>query len=445
MRSCDAKQTTESKDIVEIKPQQQVKPKLKCQGRINTKKETETDINKEDVVNEKPDHKMEEAAEKPEVSEATLCEKMQTLITESQGEIDTRSNIDTLKGIIALLQNSGEKAPDLCKKDIEESNTDNGQGVPTDKSDSSDKGVPTSEDNVVNYDLKVKIDSDTDVEMSKLRSVVLDVIDKMVHKIDDEIKQEDNKLPEPDSSGLHSGPIGNIEDIKKPAEIACTDTVSDKVKESVALQCDVKLRDVEINKDEEPVEPCPVYGTKPHDAVDTVKDTGAGDIPVADTSQLPGNVKVEAPAVETGFPPVYIKDDESLIAEGTEKNMKMANFAEKLNICEDKGVMKNTCAQLDDTVSADTLVIDESDEEHHPTSNIEGMQVSVTTGHVLAISGESCKVGEMSLEDQEGFECTPHRCSQMPHVDPYKRNLAAGNVNERYTALELPTSVYLLM
>ena len=57
LRRCDAKQTTESKDIVEIKPQQQVKPKLKCQGRINIKKETETDINKEDVVNEKPDRK----------------------------------------------------------------------------------------------------------------------------------------------------------------------------------------------------------------------------------------------------------------------------------------------------------------------------------------------------------------------------------------------------
>ena len=51
LRSCDAKQTTESKDTVEIKPQQQVKPKLKHQGRINIKKETETDINKEDVAN----------------------------------------------------------------------------------------------------------------------------------------------------------------------------------------------------------------------------------------------------------------------------------------------------------------------------------------------------------------------------------------------------------
>ena len=68
---------------------------------------------------------------------------------------------------------------------------------------------------------------------------------------------------------------------------------------------------MEINKDEEPVEPCPVYGAKPHDAVDTVTDTGAGDIPVAGTGQPPGNVKVETPAVETGSPPVYVKDDES--------------------------------------------------------------------------------------------------------------------------------------
>ena len=63
---------------------------------------------------------------------------------------------------------------------------------------------------------------------------------------------------------------------------------------------------------------------------------------------------------------------------------------------------------------------------------------------LLVISGESCKGEEIPLEDQEGFECTPP-CSQMPCVDPYKRNSAAGNVDKRYTALELPISVYLLM
>ena len=96
LRSYDTKQTTESKDIVEIKPQQQVKPKLKCQGRIKIKKEIETDIKKNDVVQEKPDHKMEETAEKPEVSEATLHEEVQTLITEGKGDVEIRSHIDTL-------------------------------------------------------------------------------------------------------------------------------------------------------------------------------------------------------------------------------------------------------------------------------------------------------------------------------------------------------------
>ena len=84
LKSYDAKQTTESKDIVEIKPQHQVKPKLKCQARIKIKKKTETDIKNEDVVQEKPHCKMEDAAEKPEVSEATLCEEVQTLITEGK-------------------------------------------------------------------------------------------------------------------------------------------------------------------------------------------------------------------------------------------------------------------------------------------------------------------------------------------------------------------------
>ena len=92
----------------------------------------------------------------------------------------------------------------------------------------------------------------------------------------------------------------------------------------------MKLSEVQINKDKQPVEPCPVYGTKPHDAVDAVTDTGAEDIPVADMGQLPGNVKVEAPAVETDLPPVYIKDDESLTAGGTEKKIKTVNFAQHL-------------------------------------------------------------------------------------------------------------------
>ena len=32
---------------------------------------------------------MEETAEKPEVSEATLCEEVQTLVTEGKGDVDT--------------------------------------------------------------------------------------------------------------------------------------------------------------------------------------------------------------------------------------------------------------------------------------------------------------------------------------------------------------------
>ena len=373
LRSYDAKKTTEIKDIVEYKPQQQVKPKLKCQGRIKIKKETETDIKKKMLYRKNLIIKWRRLLKTQKFLRPHYVGGA-ALITEGKGDVDTRSHIDTLKGIIALLQNPGEKATDICKKDVEESNTDNGTGVPTDKGDSNDKGVLTSEDNVVKYDLKVKIDSDTDKETSKIKSIVTDVTDKMVHKIDDKIKHEDNKPHEPDSSGLPSGPIENTEDKKKPTEIACTDNVSAKVKESVALQCDVKLSDVQINKDEQPVEPCPVHGTEPHDAIDTVTDTGAEDVPVADMGQPPGNVKVEATSVETDSPPVYIKDDANLTAEGTEKKIKTVNFADKVDICEDKGVMINTCAQLDDTISDDTLVIDEGEKQIIRSQLLEGLK-----------------------------------------------------------------------
>ena len=67
-------------------------------------------------------------------------------------------------------------------------------------------------------------------------------------------------------------------------------------------------------------------------------------------------------------------------------------------------------------------------------SHFEDITVSVCMGNVVDSAGESCKGGEIPLEDQDGFDSTPP-CSQMPCVDPYKKRSDAGNVDSRYTAL----------
>ena len=106
-------------------------------------------------------------------------------------------------------------------------------------------------------------------------------------------------------------------------------------------------------------------------------------------------------------------------------------FGADLAMCKDEGLMINTCAQLDESISFTPDVINEGDMEKD-SFDITGSVVS--TGNVVDIAGESCKGGEILLEDQDGFDSTPS-CSQMPCVDLYKRKSDAGNVDSRYTAL----------
>ena len=93
---------------------------------------------------------------------------------------------DTLKGILDLLQNEPD---DICKKDIAQG----AQGdIDTNISDATDK-MDTSRvvntENIVNYDVKLKVNSNMDDETSKIKNIVGDVVQDIVHKIDEENKE----------------------------------------------------------------------------------------------------------------------------------------------------------------------------------------------------------------------------------------------------------------
>ena len=80
-----------------------------------------------------------------------------------------------------------EKEPDdIRKKDIMQGDSDTGIIAARDKMDTNNVLVT---EKVVNYDVKLKVDSDTDEETSKIENIVGGVVDEVVSKIDDKNKE----------------------------------------------------------------------------------------------------------------------------------------------------------------------------------------------------------------------------------------------------------------
>ena len=87
------------------------------------------------------------------------------------------------QGILALL----EKEPgDICKKDVMQGDSDTGIIAARDKRNTNNVLLT---EKFVNYDVKLKVDSDTDEDTSKIENIVGGVVDEVVCKIDDENKE----------------------------------------------------------------------------------------------------------------------------------------------------------------------------------------------------------------------------------------------------------------
>ena len=291
------------------------------------------------------------------------------------------------------------------KKDVMQGDSDTGIIAARDKMDTNNVLVT---EKIVNYDVKLKVDSDTDEETSKIENIVGGVVDEVALKIDDENKEN-----------------------SQVTEINVAHAV--KQEDSVQSEVHVVGCNDNVNTDEPDVKPYPVHETLTSNIDDTVHDTvdtQGGNVTQFDSSQPPGKV-IEA---ETVLPPIYINEADN--ADSGEKWKKSVTFCDDVDVkkCNDDGFMINTYAQLDDTISLipdEPLVIDEG---HSEKSTFEDITVSTYTGNLVEIPGKRCLGGEIPLEDQEGFEDSTPSCSQIPPVDPYKNKSYVGNSDSRYTA-----------
>ena len=139
-----------------------------------------------------------------------------------------------------------EKEPgDICEKDVTQGDSDTGIIAVRDKMDTNNVLVT---EKFVNYDVKLKVDSDTDEETSKIENIVGGVMDEGVCKIDDE-NTENSQVTE----------INVVHAVKQ--------------EDSVQSEVHVVGCNDDVNTDEPPVEPYPVHGTLPSNIDDTVHDT----------------------------------------------------------------------------------------------------------------------------------------------------------------------------
>ena len=352
----------------------------------------------------------------PEAEVVKIRNELEAILDDASAVADCESCRDTLKSILAILQTD---LSGISEKDIGKSDNDTGISKTTDNTDTTH--VVYNQD-ITHYDVKLKVDSDSEEEISEIKEIVSNLVTDVVRKINDEVGRvardntsENKPLEhEPDSSLLPAAPMDKTENIKikhqENIETECTDN------SNITSEYDVQNK-----SDETPAQLCPIHGNK-SSYVDIVPE----DVAVVDTGQPPGYVKEDVPTVVSAVSSVYVNAD----TESNRENRKNVTFNEEVAICEDDGHMKKTCEQLDDTLSfSEEMLL--SDEGVHEKSSVEEM--SVSTGHVVAIPGESCKVGEIPPEDEDEIELTPP-CSQMPRVDPYKKRLLEGDVSERYAA-----------
>ena len=146
--------------------------------------------------------------------------QVQALLQDDKGYDECKNRPDTLKGILALFE-----------KDFTQGDSDTGIIAARDKTDTNNVLVT---EKIVNFDVKLKADSDADEETSKIENIVGRVVDEVVHKIDDENKEN-----------------------SQVTEIYVVHAV--KEEDSDQSEVNVVGRNDDVNTDESPVEPYPVH------------------------------------------------------------------------------------------------------------------------------------------------------------------------------------------
>ena len=186
--------------------------------------------------NKETKDKDESKAEEPQVVEeqGNIHEQVQSLIDDGMNEEDTKEKIDTLKGILALLETNEERDV-ICKMSDDVAEINSTQGMNT--GDQVENFVPdnTVKLSSVNYTVQLRAEKDSEqIETSEVDKVVHKFIDdnsdKKTVKVLEESKEEQQIVSEMQESGktdrTEEGEV-KIKEIESNGGSLKDDTVSD--------------------------------------------------------------------------------------------------------------------------------------------------------------------------------------------------------------------------
>ena len=154
--------------------------------------------------------------------------------------------------------------------------------------------------------------------------------------------------------------------------------------------------------------PYPVHGYKSADS------NVEAELPVVHSGQSgqpPGlsETETEDSVIEMECAKVYVNVGEN----GTASSVKCVKFADEISTEEEQCDIFKTCDTISFSSEEGALVI-------HEKSDFDELSVPTVAGYVVSGPPRSCLGGEVPLEDQDAFSCTP-----------YKKKSAAEQVDGR--------------
>ena len=365
------------------------------------KKEEITELKSDKAGNEKylKDNEQEKTVDKTEQvsnekelqdnqkeDEATKVKKEIQKLSYEQEDADIRSRIETLKSILKLL----EKPSDIRKKTDKQSDTDTSL-----TKTSLTKAEGESEENVVKYNVTIKVDSETEDE---IKSSVTEVVEEIVRKIDEE--NSDNYKSEP----LHKGSVELTDNLYMEYTGKTISDASSNAGTSISLE----NGSIKAERGVTATPPYPVHGYKSADV------NVEAELPVVHSGQSgqpPGlsETETEDSVIETECAKVYINVSEN----ETASSVKHVKFVDEIYTEEEQCDIFKACDTISFSSEEGALVI-------HEKSDFDELSVPTVAGYVVSGPPRSCLGGEVPLEDQDAFSCTP-----------YKKKSAAEQVDGR--------------
>ena len=336
------------------------------------KKEEITELESDKAGNEKylKDNEQEKTVDKTEQvsnekelqdnqkeDEATKVKKEIQKLSYEQEDADTRSRIETLKSILKLL----EKPSDIRKKTDKQSDTDTSLTKTT-----LTKAEGESEENVVKYNVTIKVDSEIEDD---IKSSVMEVVEEIVRKIDEE--NSDNYKSEP----LHKGSVELTDNLYMENTGKTISDASSNAGTSISSE----NGSIKAEGGETATPPYPVHGYKSADG------NVEAELPVVhsgQSGQLPGLSETEDSVIEMECAKVYVNVGEN----ETASSVKHVKFVDEISTEEEQCDIFKACDTISFSSEEGALVI-------HEKSDFDELSVPTVAGYVVSDPPRSCLGG----------------------------------------------------